>query len=51
MSVRIDEPQLFVSMSKEPTQETVNVGGHHDDSSSNCDERVDDQTEEVWLYF
>lgn len=33
-------------MSKEPTQETVNVGGHHDDSSSNCDERVDDQTEE-----
>ncbi|CAP24614.2 Protein CBR-CFI-1 [Caenorhabditis briggsae] len=45
MSVRIDEPQLFVSMSKEPTQETVNVGAH-DETSSNCDERPDDQIDE-----
>ncbi|CAI2314794.1 unnamed protein product [Caenorhabditis sp. 36 PRJEB53466] len=48
MSVRIDEPQLFVSMSKEPTQETVTVGtaGANDETGSNCDERHDDQIDE-----
>ncbi|EGT42795.1 CBN-CFI-1 protein [Caenorhabditis brenneri] len=46
MSVRIDEPQLFVSMSKESAQETVNVGAN-DETSSNCDERHnDDQGDE-----
>uniref|UniRef100_A0A8R1E1W9 Protein dead ringer n=1 Tax=Caenorhabditis japonica TaxID=281687 RepID=A0A8R1E1W9_CAEJA len=42
MSVRIDEPQLFVSMSSSepPSQETVHVGGehhNHDEAGSDCD--------------
>ncbi|EFO90537.1 CRE-CFI-1 protein [Caenorhabditis remanei] len=45
--MRIDEPQLFVSMSKE-AQDIVNggAGSGNDETSSNCDERQDDQADE-----